>query len=178
MRRSTEIRARLCRRIAAMALAIVCAGYGHMSLAAPACNATSVLGDWVLQSTNRVAADQHMYGYPFLGSSVDGYRPRGPSVFTAMVTLAPDGSASIQDRFVTGYRAEDVQFFTSGNNSWTLGADCVLEISGAISAGWRDFPHAFRLTTSPDGLRVEGLREIELDPQVHKLRYALKGGRL
>ena len=176
MRRSAEIRVRLCRRIAAMALAIVCAGFGRMSLAATDCSATSVLGDWVLQSTNRVAADRHIDGYPFLGSPVDGYR--GPSVFTAVVTLAPDGSASIQDRFVTGYRAEDVQFFTSGNNSWTLGADCALEISGAISAGWRDFPHAFRLTTSPDGLRVEGLREIELDPQVHKLRYALKGARL
>jgi hypothetical protein len=176
MRRSSEIRVRLCRRIAAMALAMVCAGYGHMSLAATDCSATSVLGDWVLQSTNRVAADRNVYSYPFLGSSLDGYR--GPSVFTAVVTLAPDGSASIQDRFVRGYRAEDVQFFTSGNNSWTLGADCALEISGVISAGWSDFPHAFRLTASPDGLRVEGLREIEIDPQVHKLRYALKGGRL
>lgn len=161
-------------RIAAMILAAVCAGFGHVSLAATDCSATSVAGDWVLQSTNRIAADSSGNGYFFVGGS----GVNGVSVFTAVMTLAPDGSALIQERFMKGHRASDIQLFVSEDNHWTLGADCVLEISGVIPTDWGDRPHTFHLTTSTDGLRVEGVRNIEINPAIHKLRYALKGGRL
>lgn len=174
MTRHTPGRACARPRLFAAILVTVGMGFGRMSFAAADCSATSVVGDWILQSTNRVAADGSVDGYPFISAG----GPGSVSVFTAVMTLAPDGSAFIEERFLRGYRASDIQLFVSGPNSWTFSADCRLEISGAVPTNGQDFPHTFRLTTSADGLRFEGLREIEVSPNAHKLRYALKGGRL
>ena len=141
-------------------------------LIAAGCESTSVAGTWVLQSTNAASGNHGPSTDPFLGS------PGSGSAFTSVMTLAPNGEAYFEELFVQGYRAEGLEPSVSNSNQWALGADCFLEVSGSVSTNHGDYPQKFRVSVSENGLRLQGLREIAIDPPSFKLLYTLKGGRL